>query len=75
MKRDIKLLALAFLILTIELEAKNTPIKSNIIVNPYIKNRENIKIKNINLLKPASIPIDDNIDYRKVFSILFKLTL
>ncbi len=75
MKRDIKLLALAFLILTIELEAKSTPIKSNIVVNPYIKNGENIKIKDINLLKPASTPIDDNIDYRKVFSLLFKLTL
>ncbi len=75
MKRDIKLLALAFLILTIELEAKSTPIKSNIVVNPYIKNGENIKIKDVNLLKPASTPIDDNIDYRKVFSLLFKLTL
>ena len=75
MKRDIKLLALAFLILTIELEAKNSPIKSNIVVNPYIKNGENIKTKNKNLLKPASTPIDDNIDYRKVFSLLFKFTL
>ena len=75
MKRDIKIFAVTFLILTIEIEAKNSPIKRNIIANPYIKNGENIKIENINLLKPASTPRNDNIDYRKFFSILFKYTI
>jgi hypothetical protein len=68
MKTDVKLLGVGFLILTISAGAKGTPLKSNIVINPYINKK--IKLKPIDLIKPVSLPSDDNIDYREfIFSI------
>jgi len=77
MKTDIKkLLTLTFLFFTTLLNAKTTPISSDIVANPYIntKGKKDIKLKPINLIKPASLSSDE-IDYRKLFLLFTRLTL
>ncbi len=75
MKTDIKLLALAFLFLTLSADAKSTPMKANIDVNPYIKCDKKVKLTPVNLIKPVSMSSDDDIDYRELFSLLIRLSL
>ncbi len=75
MKTDIKLLALTFLFLTLSANAKNTLLKAKIIINPYIKYDKKVKLTPVDLIKPASISSEDNIDYREFFSLLIRLSL
>jgi hypothetical protein len=77
MKTDIKLLILAILILilTLSADAKNTPLELNIVVNPYMKYDKKVKLTPADLIKPVSLSADDNIDYRKLFSLLLRLNL
>jgi len=73
MKTDIKLLALAFLILTVSVDAKSTPMEANIVINPYVKYDKKDKLTPVDLIKPASFS-DDDIDYRELFSLLIRLS-
>jgi hypothetical protein len=75
MKTDIKLIALTFLCLTALADAKSTPLKSKIDVNPYIKYDKKVKVEPVDLIKPASISYNDDIDYRELFSLLIRLSL
>jgi len=74
MKTDIKLLALAFLILTVSIDAKSTPIKANLVINPYVKYDKKDNLTPVDLIKPASMSSDDDIDYRELFSLLLRLS-
>ena len=71
MKTDIKLMMIIFLIFTVTGYSKVVPIKLSILnikedfFNTPNKSR---KFKSINLIKPVSISLEGNIDFKKIFS-------
>ena len=71
MKADIKFIIITLLFFTVTSYSKGTPPKP---INLSIKqdffkipNKSLEKIKSIDLIKPASIPPDSNIDFREFF--------
>ena len=71
MKTDIKLITLTLLMFTSSGYSKVIPLKSSIldIQQDFFKSPDkSIKLKSINLIKPVSISLEGNIDFRKMFS-------
>ncbi|HHH51279.1 MAG TPA: hypothetical protein ENK76_02790 [Campylobacterales bacterium] len=71
MKTDIKLITVTLFIFTATAYSKVMPIKSSIIdiKEDFFKTSDkSIKLKYINLIKPVSISLEGDIDFRKFFS-------
>jgi len=70
MKIDINLITITFLIFTSTAYSKGTPLESTIFSKQdFLKiPNKSIDLKSINLIKPVSIALEGNIDFRKFFS-------
>ena len=78
MKTNIELLLITFLVFSATGYSKGTPLKSidSSIKKDFLKVPPKVqKLKSIDLIKPASIPLDGNIDFREFFSLLTILGL
>ena len=75
MKTNIKLISIIFFILTSNGSSKTAPLESKIIPPKDDKFDKNIQLTPVNLIKPASFSVDDNIDFRVLFSLLILLNM
>jgi len=67
METNIKLITTLFIVTTTAY-SKGTPLESTIKENFLKIPNKSIELKSINLIKPASITLDGDIDFRKIFS-------